>query len=198
MNTADRRDFRLAILGAGFGGLGMAIRLKQAGIEDFVVFERDEEVGGTWWANTYPGCQCDIPSHLYSYSFALNPNWTRTYPLQPEIREYLRDCADRYGVREHLRLSCAVQSAEWDEEDRVWRLETSDGPFSARLVIAAPGPLSEPSMPALPGIEDFQGTMFHTARWNHDHDLTGRKVAVVGTGAARSRPCRGSSRSPST
>jgi cation diffusion facilitator CzcD-associated flavoprotein CzcO len=184
VTAADRGDFPVAILGAGFGGLGMAIRLKQGGIEDFVVFERDEEVGGTWWANTYPGCQCDIPSHLYSYSFALNPNWTRTYPLQPEIREYLRDCADRNGVREHLRLGCAVQSAEWDDEDGVWRLETSDGPFSARVVIAAPGPLSEPSMPALPGIEEFQGTMFHTARWNHDHDLAGRRVAVVGTGAS--------------
>jgi cation diffusion facilitator CzcD-associated flavoprotein CzcO len=182
--TADRRDVRVAILGAGFGGLGMAIRLKQSGFEDFVVFERDEDVGGTWWANTYPGCQCDIPSHLYSYSFALNPNWTRTYPLQPEIQSYLRECADRYGVRAHLRLGCTVHSAEWHEGEDVWRLETSDGPFSARVVIAAPGPLSEPSLPDLPGIDDFRGTMFHTGRWDHDHDLTGCKVAVIGTGAS--------------
>jgi len=182
--TADRRDFHVAILGAGFGGLGMAIRLKQTGVEDFVVFERDEEVGGTWWANTYPGCQCDVPSHLYSYSFALNPEWTRTYPLQPEIRDYLRDCADRYGVRPHLRLGCTVERAEWDDEAELWRLETSDGPFTAQMVIAAPGPLSEPRIPDLPGMEDFRGTVFHTARWNHDHDLTGRKVAVVGTGAS--------------
>jgi cation diffusion facilitator CzcD-associated flavoprotein CzcO len=184
MSTADRREFRLAILGAGFGGLGMAIRLKQAAFEDFVVFERDADVGGTWWANTYPGCQCDIPSHLYSYSFALNPDWSRTYPLQPEIQNYLRQCADRYGVRSHLRLSCTVQSAEWDEDKELWLLETSDGPFSARVVVAAPGPLSEPSMPDLPGIEDFGGTMFHTGHWDHDHDLAGRKVAVVGTGAS--------------
>ena len=102
-------------MGAGFGGLGMAIRLKQSGIEDFVVFERDAEVGGTWWANTYPGCQCDIPSHLYSYSFAQNSEWTRTYPLQPEIREYLRDCADRFGLRAHIRFQCPVERAEWDE-----------------------------------------------------------------------------------
>ena len=182
--TADRRDFHVAILGAGFGGLGMAIRLKQTGVEDFVVFERDEEVGGTWWANTYPGCQCDVPSHLYSYSFALNPEWTRTYPLQPEIRDYLRDCADRYGVRPHLRLGCTVERAEWDDEAELWRLETSDGTFTAQMVIAAPGPLSEPRIPDLPGMEDFRGTVFHTARWNHDHDLTGRKVAVVGTGAS--------------
>ena len=182
--TADRRDFHVAILGAGFGGLGMAIRLKQTGVEDFVVFERDEEVGGTWWANTYPGCQCDVPSHLYSYSFALNPEWTRTYPLQPEIRDYLRDCADRYGVRPHLRLGCTVERAEWDDEAELWRLETSDGPFTAQMVIAAPGPLSEPRIPDLPGVENFRGTVFHTARWNHDHDVTGRKVAVVGTGAS--------------
>jgi cation diffusion facilitator CzcD-associated flavoprotein CzcO len=184
MTAADRRDFRIAILGAGFGGLGMAIRLKQKGIEDFVVFERDEEVGGTWWANTYPGCQCDIPSHLYSYSFALNPEWTRTYPLQPEIRDYLRECADRYGVRPHLRLGCAVERAEWDEEAAAWRLETTDGAVTAQVVIAAPGALSEPRIPDLPGLDEFRGTVFHTARWNHDHDLTGRKVAVVGTGAS--------------
>ncbi|MBV9606962.1 MAG: NAD(P)/FAD-dependent oxidoreductase [Solirubrobacterales bacterium] len=182
--TAERRDFRVAILGAGFGGLGMAIRLKQKGIEDFVVLERDAEVGGTWWANTYPGCQCDIPSHLYSYSFALNPEWTRTYPLQPEIRDYLRECADRYGVRPHLQLGCAVQEAEWDEGERKWRLQTSDGTYTADIVIAAPGALSEPRIPNLPGLEDFRGTVFHTARWNHDHDLTGRRVAVVGTGAS--------------
>ena len=184
MSTADRRDFRVAILGAGFGGLGMAIRLKQAGMHDFVVLERDDEVGGTWWANTYPGCQCDVPSHLYSYSFALNPNWTRTYPLQPEIRDYLRDLTDRYGVRPHLRLNCTVERADWDDDDGVWRLDTTDGPISARVVVAAPGPLSEPSLPKLPGIEDFGGVMFHTGRWNHEHDLTGRKVAVVGTGAS--------------
>ena len=150
MSTADRGDFRVAILGAGFGGLGMAIRLKQAGMDDFVVLERDEEVGGTWWANTYPGCQCDVPSHLYSYSFALNPNWTRTYSLQPEIRDYLRDLTDRYGVRAHLRVNCPVEQAEWDDAEGVWRLDTSDGPISAQVVIAAPGPLSEPSIPRTP------------------------------------------------
>jgi cation diffusion facilitator CzcD-associated flavoprotein CzcO len=184
MTATERREFRVAILGAGFGGLGMAIRLKQAGFEDFIVFERDADVGGTWWANTYPGCQCDIPSHLYSYSFALNPNWSRTYPLQPEISEYLRDCTDRYGVRPHLRVNCAVEGADWDDDAAVWRLETSDGPFTAAVVIAAPGPLSEPSTPDLPGMEDFGGPIFHTGHWDHGQDLTGRKVAVVGTGAS--------------
>jgi cation diffusion facilitator CzcD-associated flavoprotein CzcO len=182
--STERRDVRIAILGAGFGGLGVAIRLKQTGVDDFVVLERDEEVGGTWWANTYPGCQCDIPSHLYSYSFALNPEWTRTYPLQPEIRDYLSECAERYAIRPHLRLGCAVERAEWDQADHVWRLHTSDGTLSAQVVVAAPGALSEPRIPDLPGLQEFGGTVFHTARWNHDHDLTGRKVAVVGTGAS--------------
>src|SRR2546426_12051919 len=131
--TADgarpaRDHVRIAILGAGFGGLGMAIRLKQDGVDDFVVLERDADVGGTWWANTYPGCQCDIPSHLYSFSFALNPDWSRTYPKQPELREYLRDCARRFGVYQRLRLNCAVESLTWDEEASRWMIETSDGP----------------------------------------------------------------------
>jgi cation diffusion facilitator CzcD-associated flavoprotein CzcO len=183
-NGASPRHSRFGIIGAGFGGLGMAIRLKQAGIDDFVVWERDAEVGGTWWANTYPGCQCDIPSHLYSFSFALNPDWTRTYPLQPELKRYLSELTDRFGVREHIRLGCAVTAAEWDEREGLWRLETAQGTFTVELLIAAPGFLSEPATPTLPGMDDFEGVMFHTARWNHDHDVTGRRVAVIGTGAS--------------
>jgi cation diffusion facilitator CzcD-associated flavoprotein CzcO len=183
-NGATPSHARIGILGAGFGGLGMGIRLKQAGIDDFVVWERDADVGGTWWANTYPGCQCDIPSHLYSFSFAPNPEWTRTYPLQPEIRTYLRQCAERYGVRDHIRFRCEVTSAEWDDDRGVWRVETGQGQFTVDMLIAAPGFLSEPAMPALPGLEDFEGETFHTARWNHDRDLTGRRVAVIGTGAS--------------
>jgi cation diffusion facilitator CzcD-associated flavoprotein CzcO len=179
-----RRHARIGILGAGFGGLGMAIRLKQAGIEDFVIWERDTDVGGTWWANSYPGCQCDIPSHLYSFSFAPNPDWTRTYPLQPELKRYLRECTERYGVGDHIRLNCEVTAAEWDEHDGVWKIETAQGPFTVELLIAAPGFLSEPGTPALPGLGDFEGETFHTARWNHHHDLTGRRVAVIGTGAS--------------
>jgi cation diffusion facilitator CzcD-associated flavoprotein CzcO len=178
------RHVRIGILGAGFSGLGMAIRLEQAGIHDFVIWERDDEVGGTWWANTYPGCQCDIPSHLYSFSFAPNPGWTRTYPLQPELKTYLNACAERYGLREHIKLGCEVTGAEWDERANLWRIETAQGPFTAELLFAGPGFLSEPSIPALPGLEEFAGTTFHTARWNHDHDLTGRRVAVIGTGAS--------------
>jgi cation diffusion facilitator CzcD-associated flavoprotein CzcO len=175
---------RVGILGAGFGGIGMAIRLKQAGIEDFVIWERDADVGGTWWANTYPGCQCDIPSHLYSFSFAPNPEWTRTYPLQPELKRYLREVTDRYGIGEHAHFGCEVTKAEWDEGEGVWRVETAEGLFTVDLLIAAPGFLSEPATPALPGLDEFEGTTFHTARWNHAHDLTGRRVAVIGTGAS--------------
>ncbi|HEX2016704.1 MAG TPA: NAD(P)/FAD-dependent oxidoreductase [Solirubrobacteraceae bacterium] len=178
------RRARIGILGAGFAGLGLAIRLKQAGIEDFVVLEREAEVGGTWWANTYPGCQCDIPSHLYSFSFALNPDWTRTYAKQGELRDYLHECSHRFGVREHLRLGCEVLSAVWDDGRALWRLETSAGPYEVEMMVAAPGPLSEPSLPSVPGLDSFSGEIWHTARWNHDYPLEGKRVVVVGTGAS--------------
>ncbi len=183
-NGSASRHSRIGILGAGFGGLGMAIRLREAGIEDFTIWERDADVGGTWWANTYPGCQCDIPSHLYSFSFAPNPNWSRTYPLQAEIQRYLRDVSERYGVHERIHFDCRITGAHWDEERGMWRLDTTQGPFTADVLIAAPGFLSEPAIPDIPGLESFEGVTFHTARWNHDHDLTGRRVAVVGTGAS--------------
>jgi cation diffusion facilitator CzcD-associated flavoprotein CzcO len=178
------RHVRVGIVGAGFAGLGMAIALKRAGMTDFVIWERDPDVGGTWWANTYPGCQCDIPSHLYSFSFALNPEWRRTYATQPEIEDYLRRIADDYGLRAHVETSCEVTSAAWDEASHRWNVSTQRGQYTADVVIAAPGPLSEPSIPALPGLESFEGTTFHTANWNHGHDLTGRRVAVIGTGAS--------------
>jgi cation diffusion facilitator CzcD-associated flavoprotein CzcO len=172
----------VAIVGAGFSGLGMAIKLLQQGRSDFVVLERGDEVGGAWWANTYPGCRCDVPSHLYSLSFAPNPSWTRTYSPQAEILDYLKACADRFGVREKIRFGCDVTSAAW--EDGRWKLETSQGPLDARVLILAAGPLSAPSLPSLPGLEDFTGTTMHSAEWNHEHDLTGERVAVVGTGAS--------------
>jgi cation diffusion facilitator CzcD-associated flavoprotein CzcO len=174
----------VAVLGAGFSGLGMAIRMKQEGFDDFVVLERDEEVGGTWWANTYPGCACDVPSHLYSFSFAPNPDWGRTYSKQPEIRDYLIRCADDFDVRPHIRLRCNVTSAAWDEEAERWEIETSDGTLRARVLIAGAGPLAEPKFPDIPGLDRFEGTTFHSARWNHDYDLNGKRVASIGTGAS--------------
>jgi cation diffusion facilitator CzcD-associated flavoprotein CzcO len=175
---------RVAVVGAGFSGLGAAIRMRQAGIEDFVVLERADEVGGTWQANTYPGCQCDVASHLYSFSFMPNPDWSRGYSHQREIWNYLRRCADRGGVRPHLRLGCEVLEARWVEGDGRWRIETSAGPLTADVVIAGPGGLSEPSIPDFPGLESFAGPVFHSAAWDHDVDLRGKRVAVIGTGAS--------------
>lgn len=174
----------IAIVGSGFAGLGMAIRLKQAGIEDFVVLERTSDVGGTWHVNTYPGCQCDIPSHLYSFSFAPNPNWSRTYSLQPEIWEYLRRVSREQHIDPHVRLNHEVSTATWDEQAEHWRIETNAGTLTAEILVAGPGPLSAPKLPDIQGIENFQGTIFHSAQWNHEHPLDGERVAVIGTGAS--------------
>jgi cation diffusion facilitator CzcD-associated flavoprotein CzcO len=179
MNTVD-----VAIVGAGFGGLGAAIKLKQAGLTDFAVFEQSNYVGGTWRANTYPGLACDVPSHLYSFSFALNPDWSDTFSGGPEIWDYLRACVDRFGIGPHLRLGHAVHETAWDDREQRWRIETSRGAFTARVLISSTGPLSEPSIPDIPGLDSFQGTTFHSAKWRHDLDLTGRRVAVIGTGAS--------------
>ena len=177
------QDAEIAIVGAGFGGLGMAIALKQRGIEDFVVLERAADVGGTWHANTYPGCQCDVPSNLYSFSFAPNPGWTHSYPEQPQIQSYLRACAERFGVLAHTHLRCELQEAAWDADGARWQITTSRGSLSAKVLVAAPGLLSEPQLPLIPGIGGFRGTIFHTSRWDHAHDLTGERVALIGTGA---------------
>ena len=183
-NGTAPRHVRVGIVGAGFGGLGTAIRLAQQGEDDFLIFERGADVGGTWWANTYPGCQCDIPSHLYSFSFAPNPNWTRTYPKQPELRDYLRATAEKFGIYDRIRLDCTVTAVAWDDDAGLWRLETTRGRYTADVVVAAPGPLSAPRLPDVPGLDSFEGTVFHTAQWNHEHDLAGERVAVIGTGAS--------------
>ena len=142
---------RIAIVGAGFSGLGMAIRFKQAGIEDFLVLDREPAVGGTWWVNTYPGCQCDIPSHLYSFSFAPNPNWSRTYSQQPEIQDYLRDCSRRYQLEPNIAFGREVTAAAWNDESGLWRLETSQGSLRADILIAGAGALAVPALPAIEG-----------------------------------------------
>jgi cation diffusion facilitator CzcD-associated flavoprotein CzcO len=177
-------DTDIAIIGSGFSGLGMAIRLKQEGRDDFVVLERGDDVGGTWHYNTYPGCACDVPSHLYSFSFAPNPDWSQTYSPQPEIGAYLRRCADRFDVRPHIRLNTTVEVAEWDEHSGRWQIDTDRGPLTARVLVAGTGPLAEPKIPDIPGLDRFEGKSFHSARWDHDHDLTGERVASIGTGAS--------------
>jgi cation diffusion facilitator CzcD-associated flavoprotein CzcO len=178
------RDVRVAVVGSGFGGLGTAIRLREAGIEDFVVLERAHELGGTWRENTYPGCACDVPSHLYSFSFAPNPDWSQFFAPQGEILDYLRRVARERGITDHIVFGAEVRSGRWDDDEQRWLLDTSAGEFRARAVIVAAGALSEPSIPDLPGLGSFAGKVFHSAQWDHDHDLGGERVAVIGTGAS--------------
>ena len=175
---------RVAIIGAGFGGLGAGMRLRQAGVTDFVILERAASVGGTWRDNTYPGCACDIPSHLYSFSFAPNPGWTHSFSRQPEIWDYLEEITDRYGLRGHLRLGAEVTEARWDPGPARWELRTTRGGLAADVIISAAGPLSEPRLPDIPGLAEFPGEVFHSARWDHGARLDGKRVAVVGTGAS--------------
>lgn len=175
----------VAIVGAGFGGLTLAHRLAEAGVDDVVILERDAGVGGTWRANSYPGAACDVPSHLYSLSVAPNPRWSRAYATQPEILDYVEDCYDRLDVRRKVRLDTDIGNVRWSESDQSWRLADRNGrDFEASVVVTATGMFHTPSLPAIPGLDEFAGTMFHSARWNHDHDLAGRRVAVVGTGAS--------------
>jgi cation diffusion facilitator CzcD-associated flavoprotein CzcO len=174
----------IAIIGTGFSGLGMAIRLKQEGEHDFVLLERAKDIGGTWRDNSYPGCQCDVPSHLYSLSFAPNPEWTRTYSYQPEIWDYLRKTAEKFELIPHIRFDHEVTGAEWDEDGCRWQIETAGGAMSADILVNSGGGLADPRTPDIPGLDSFEGTWFHSAAWNHDHAVTGRRVAVIGTGAS--------------
>jgi cation diffusion facilitator CzcD-associated flavoprotein CzcO len=175
---------RTAVIGAGFSGLGAAISLRRAGHRDFVVLERSPDVGGTWWDNTYPGCRCDVPSNLYSYSFLPNPDWPETFSPRGEIQRYLRRCAEDEGVIEHLRFGVSLERAAWDEEAFAWRLSTSDGEWLAERLITGTGGLVEPKLPEIDGLDTFAGPVVHTARWDHDLALEGRRVGVIGTGSS--------------
>ncbi|RKH60412.1 NAD(P)/FAD-dependent oxidoreductase [Corallococcus aberystwythensis] len=178
------RHVRIAIVGAGFAGLGMAIRLRQEGIDDFIILERADEVGGVWRDNVYPGCACDVQSLLYSFSFAPNPGWSRAYAPAWEIQAYLLDCVRRFHLEPFLRFGHAVLSAKWDVTARRWVLETPHGVLTADVFVAAVGTLSEPVIPPLPGLERFRGKVMHSARWDVSYALAGRQVGVVGTGAS--------------
>jgi cation diffusion facilitator CzcD-associated flavoprotein CzcO len=177
-------DVTVAIIGSGFGGIGMAARLTRAGITDVVVLERAADLGGTWRDNSYPGAACDVPSHLYCFSFAPNPGWTRSFSPQPEIWAYLRRVAADTGVTGKIRFGAEVTAARWDPAARVWCVETTSGSLTARFLVTAAGPLSDPLIPGIPGLSTFAGAVFHSAAWDHDYDLTGRNVAVIGTGAS--------------
>ncbi|MCC3653447.1 NAD(P)/FAD-dependent oxidoreductase [Streptomyces sp. S07_1.15] len=175
---------RVAVIGSGFGGLGAAVRLRRAGVTDFTVLERSDSVGGTWRDNSYPGCACDVPSHLYSFSFAPNPDWPRNFSGQPHIRAYLERVTDTFGLRPHIRFHSEVLSARWNTERLHWEIDTASGPLTADVVISATGPLSDPRIPDVPGLDTFPGKVFHSAQWDHDYDIRGKRVAMIGTGAS--------------
>jgi len=178
----------IVIVGAGFGGIGMGIALKQAGYDDFIILDQADDLGGTWRDNQYPGCACDVPSPLYSYSFELNPDWSRLFAPQPEIWDYLRQCARKHGLEAHIRYGSVVDQMSWDEDARLWDVQTLEhgelGSWRSHAVVAAAGALHLPVYPDIPGTERFTGTAFHSSRWDHSVDLAGQRVAVIGTGAS--------------
>ena len=179
------RGRRVAILGAGFSGIGMAIRLKQAGCESFVLYEKADEVGGTWRDNGYPGAGCDVPSRLYSFSFERKADWSHHYAEQPEILRYMQDCVERYGLGPKIRFGTEIAAARFDDGEGVWHLTTRKGEvFTADVVVTGLGQLNRPTVPELEGLADFAGTTFHSARRNHAHDLRGERVGVIGSGAS--------------
>ena len=207
------QNTQIAIIGTGFSGLGMAIKLKEAGYNDFVILEQSDDIGGTWHQNHYPGCACDVQSALYSFSFEQNPNWSRMYAQQHEIKAYLKHCAEKYGLMKHIRLNTHVAGARFDETHQRWVVETCDSPtlwaymqergvkpgdrldrtdkglpefttLRADILVSGMGGLSTPAYPEIKGIESFTGKRFHSQDWDHDYDLRGKRVAVIGTGAS--------------
>jgi len=177
--------FKVVIVGTGFSGLGQAIQLEKAGIRDYVILEKATEVGGTWRDNSYPGCACDVQSHMYSFSYEQNPDWSRSFSPQPEIFDYLKGVADKYRLREKIRFGVELTGAHWDEQERRWTATTKDGrEFVAQFLVSGVGGLHIPQVPELPGIAKFKGQTWHSAQWNHEYDLRGKRVAVVGTGAS--------------
>ena len=176
---------RVIVVGTGFSGLCMGVKLREMGEDDFIMLERAGDVGGTWRDNTYPGCACDVPSHLYSFSFEANPDWSRMYAPQPEIYAYLRRCAQKYDLLKHVRFHANVVGARYDEARGLWRVQTEDGrQFEAPVFVSGMGGLSNPMVPNIPGLDSFEGAAFHSATWNHDYDFTGKHVAVIGSGAS--------------
>ena len=175
----------IVIIGTGFSGLGLSMKLTRAGRDDFIILEKADDVGGTWRDNTYPGCECDIPSHMYSFSYELNPTWTKHFSGQPEIWEYMRKVADDHNLRERIDFGVEVTGAAWDENRKRWTIDTKQGKtYEARVLVSGAGGLHIPNIPTIEGAETFDGPKFHSAGWQHDVDLTGKKVAVIGTGAS--------------
>jgi cation diffusion facilitator CzcD-associated flavoprotein CzcO len=184
-HASKERTHAVVIVGTGFSGIGMAIALKKAGLHNFVILEKADRVGGTWRENTYPGCACDIRSHLYSYSFEPKADWSREFAPQREILGYIEHCVDKFGLRRHIRFGTEVTGAEYDDRSAAWQVTTAGGGLvRGKALIAGLGPLHLPSIPEIAGLERFEGKAFHSAQWDHDYDLTGKRVAVIGTGAS--------------
>jgi cation diffusion facilitator CzcD-associated flavoprotein CzcO len=178
------QNYDVVIVGAGFGGIGAAVELKRLGFENFVLLDRQDDLGGTWYVNHYPGLACDVPTTTYSYFFEPNPNWTRLFSTGPEIKQYADDVADKYDVRRHIRFNTTVEGARWDEEAQSWRVTLANGDtLLAQFLIAATGFLSQPHTPDIPGIQGFEGKVIHTTAWDDDYDPAGRRIGLIGTGA---------------
>ncbi|OAV61569.1 flavin-containing monooxygenase [Enteractinococcus helveticum] len=184
LNTSPRQHVKTIIVGTGFAGLCMGMALKRRGDNDFLLIERADDVGGTWRDNTYPGAACDVPSHLYSFSHRLNPDWSRTFSPGPEIQEYLRSSAREAGLLPHTVFNADMTSAQWDSAEQRWHVATTAGAYTAQFVITGTGHLADESYPSVPGLESFTGELFHSARWNHDVSLEGKRIGIVGTGAS--------------
>lgn len=183
--TLQRNQVDVAIVGAGFAGLGVAIELRKAGINNFVIFEGEDGVGGSWRTNTYPGCACDVPSHLYSYSFEPNPNWPEAFSRQEDILQYIEHCADKYQLKPYIRFSTRVTNATFDGDNGCWKVTSDDGQVTeARVFVPATGALSHPKYPDIKGMDLFNGKSMHAARWDAGTDLKGKRVGVVGSGAS--------------
>lgn len=180
----NNHRFDVVIIGAGFSGIAAGIKLKQQKINNFIIVEKSNEVGGVWRENTYPGCECDVPSSIYSYSFAPNPNWSHIFAKQKEIQQYIQDVTNRFRMDQHILFNTELQQASWSHEQQCWRIETNQGIYQARFVFFAVGPLSEPATPDVVGLDLFQGDIFHSAQWDHTIDLQNKSVAVIGTGAS--------------
>ena len=185
MEHNNQHQHRVIIIGAGSAGLCMGVQLKKAGIDDFVILEKGDGIGGTWWHNSYPGAECDVQSHLYSFSFEQKTDWSRPFAGQQEILAYLNHIADKYGLRSHLQLKTEVASAHWQSDTSRWKVTTKAGQeLEADIVVSALGMFNTLVWPSIPGIDDFQGTYFHSARWNHNHELRGKRVGVIGIAAS--------------
>ena len=185
VQTAAVQRHKILVIGTGFSGLCMGVKLREMGENDFVLLERADDVGGTWRDNTYPGCACDVPSHLYSFSFEPNPNWSRMYAPQPEIYAYLKGVATKYDLLKHIRFNANLVSARYDDARKLWTVESDDGRvFEADILVSGMGGLSNPATPNLKGLDKFKGATFHSATWDHDYNLVGKRVAVIGSGAS--------------